>query len=283
LRWPATRAEDLVRAALDAPNTPIPFRRPFAPKSRAPRIPRAWKWSGLAVSLFGLAVLAWLALFHHVRYHTKVGEQRTVLLKDGSRVTLNTASVIEVHLSADRREVRLHSGEALFEVAHDPSRPFEVHTGNAVARAVGTQFDVFKRGDSTVVTVIEGRVVMLDSVAALAQPGLPALTRGDRVIVHNEGGFELTKGIDTSEATAWLRQQLIVRRRPLGEVAEEFNRYNVGRLDIRSPALRAEPITGTFQSNDPGPLVSFLAGIPGVQIVRDGSGGYVVTLSEGSE
>ena len=72
------------------------------------------------------------------------------------------------------------------------------------------------------------------------------------------------------------------RQRPLGEIADEFNRYNVGRIEIRSSSLREQEVTGTFRSNDVASFIAVLAGIPGVHVVDDGAGGYIVT-SDGSE
>jgi transmembrane sensor len=90
---------------------------------------------------------------------TAVGQQRNVSLADGSVVELNTNTIVETNLGRRLREIYLHKGEAHFKVAHDSSRPFLVHAGDAVVRAVGTQFEVRVRSDQHVdVVVNEGRV-----------------------------------------------------------------------------------------------------------------------------
>src|SRR5262249_7480712 len=89
-----------------------------------------------------------------------VEEQRSAVLGDGSLVTLNTASSFEVRMIKDHRIVKLLAGEALFKVAYDSARPFDVTTGDTTVRAVGTQFDVNHRPTSTTVTVVEGRVAV---------------------------------------------------------------------------------------------------------------------------
>ncbi len=76
------------------------------------------------------------------------------------------------------------------------------------------------------------------------------------------------QGVNLTEAIAWTQRQLVFQRRPLGEVAEEFNRYNAGRIEIRSPALRAQEVTGTFRSDDVASFVAVLAGIPGVKVAE---------------
>jgi transmembrane sensor len=283
VRWPQTSAEDLVRNALAAPDDSIvPLRPHVHPKREEERRRPGLLWAaGLAASVLAAASLGWwLTPSRSEQFLTKVGEQRSVLLADGSRVTLNTASKIEVRLQAEHRVIQLLQGEALFEVAQDAHRPFDVHAGNVVVRAVGTQFDIDRRATRTAVTVVEGRVAM---IAADSRTGdLPVLSAGDRVVVDSAGPGALEHDVNLAEATAWTQHQLVFHHRPLGEVADELNRYNVGRIDIRTPSLREQEVTGTFRSNDVASFVAVLAGIPGVRVIDDGTGGYVVT-SDGSE
>ncbi len=90
----------------------------------------------------------------------------------------------------------------------------------------------------------------------------------------------LQHGVNLAETTAWTQRQLVFQHRPLGEVADEFNRYAVGRIEIRSPALREQEVTGTFRSDDVASFIAVLAGVPGVHVADDGAGGYVVTSDE---
>src|SRR5690606_28626324 len=89
---------------------------------------------------------------------TGVGEQRTVTLEDGSRVSLNTATRLSLHFDRGVRRVRLQSGEALFEVARDPGRPFVVESGDRQVRALGTAFIVRRDAGRIAVTLMEGSV-----------------------------------------------------------------------------------------------------------------------------
>ncbi|HLB30026.1 MAG TPA: FecR domain-containing protein, partial [Gammaproteobacteria bacterium] len=91
---------------------------------------------------------------------TTVGQQGRYDLADGSHVILNTDSLLETEFTADRRDLRLVKGEAHFQVAHDPQRPFLVHAGAGVVRAVGTAFSVHLEGDEVEVSVTEGRVLV---------------------------------------------------------------------------------------------------------------------------
>jgi len=277
VRWPSTPAEELIRAARAAPEDtvlPMPLRAmPKVEPKRSRAVPIAL---GLAASVVLAVCVGWFALTRPVQFQTKVGEQRSILLADGSRITLNTASKIEVRLSAERRVIELVQGQALFEVAQDPKRPFDVQVGDVTARAVGTQFDVDRRATHTVVTIVEGRVLL--EGAGLHGQHLPLLTEADQVVLNKVGPGKLQHGVNLTEATAWTQRQLVFYHRPLSEIAEEFNRYNVERIEIRSPALRIREMTGTFRSNDVTSFVAVLAGIPGTRVSSDGAGGYIVDM-----
>ncbi len=281
VRWPDTSAEDLVREALAAPEDSVVPLRPHdtRPREEGYRLP-ALRWvAAVAASVVGVACLGWwLVLARPVTYQTGIGEQRSVLLADGSRVTLNTSSKIEVDLPTNHRSVKLLQGEALFEVTHDAKRPFDVYASNVVVRAVGTRFDIDRRGTRTAVTVLEGRVAL---IAAASRTGsLPVLSARDRVIVDGAGPGVVEHDVNLVETTAWTQQQLIFHRRALGEIAEEFNRYNIRHIQIRSTLLRGQEVTGTFKSNDVASFVAVLAGMPHVRVAGDGAGGYVVTSDD---
>jgi transmembrane sensor len=272
IQWPATSAEELIRAARAAPPEPLAFvRRADGAETRtrtpAPRLRYAFALAATLVIAIGAA---WMYSSRPQQYLTAFGEQRSITLEDGSRITLNTASKIEVVLRKDHRLVRLLEGEALFEVAHDASRPFDVSSGNAVVRAVGTQFNVDVRNAQSVVTVVEGRVAFVSGQS-------PVLTAGDRLTVDAAGKPTLEHGTSLDTAIAWTRHQLIFEHRPLGEIAAEFNRYNRARISIDSESLGAQEVTGVFQSNDPASFVAFLSSSPGVVVTHDGTGGYRVT------
>lgn len=93
-------------------------------------------------------------------YTTDIGERRSLTLADGSTVDLNARSSIRIEFSSSERRVELLAGQALFQVAKDKHRPFIVRSGDATVRAVGTQFDVYRKDSGTTVTVLEGRVAV---------------------------------------------------------------------------------------------------------------------------
>jgi transmembrane sensor len=117
-------------------------------------------------------------------YTTDIGERRSIVLADGSTVDLNARSRLRVEFSGTERRVELLDGQALFQVAKDPHRPFIVRSGEAFVRAVGTQFDVYVKASGTTVTVLEGRVAVYSAATREA----PA-AETERNAPHDSNGF----------------------------------------------------------------------------------------------
>lgn len=282
LKWPDTPAETLIREAKSAPgeviDLPAGRQRPARMESRASPWVRQVAVAGILAFVIG--VVAWHFLSTE-RYQTTIGEQRSVVLSDGSVVTLNTASIIEVRMAKDHRTVELLSGEALFQVAHDPARPFDVAAGKTTVRAVGTQFNVDRGPGSTTVTVVEGKVaVFTGNYPGAGQTANFPVAAGEQLLVAPSTTPHVTRA-NIATAIAWTQRRLVFEHRPLGEVAEEFNRYNRERIEIQSPKLRNEEITGVFEANNTESFMSFLAKIPGVTIERDaGDRRLIVTQTD---
>jgi transmembrane sensor len=134
----------------------------------------AWRRSAIAASVAALTLAAGvfaLWQFAAPTYATALGEQRSIQFDDGSTVDLNSRSKIRVRYSKQERDIELLEGQALFHVAHDVNRPFIVAVGATRVRAVGTEFDVYKKSNGTVVTVVEGRVSVYST---------PELQRSDK-------------------------------------------------------------------------------------------------------
>ena len=279
-RWPDTPIEDLIRAARAAPSevaslVSAPNRSECDTRGSPPASSRGFRLLTLTgpriatMAVFAMAALVTGVYFYLTpqRLQTAVGEQRSVVLGDGSLVTLNTSSSIEVRLAKDRRTVKLLAGEALFQVAHDATRPFDVTTGDTTVRAVGTQFNVDRRAASTTVTVVEGQVAVFtatDGAQQGTQAALP-LGAGEQLTLAPRSVRHPVRA-DVATAIAWTQRKLIFEHRQLGEVAAEFNRYNRQIIEIRSVELRNQEVTGVFQANDPGSFLTFLSRLPGVTI-----------------
>jgi transmembrane sensor len=201
-------------------------------------------------------------------YVTARGQRETWQLSDGSTIHLDTDTAVTVRLSATERLVQLDRGQIAVTVRHDPGRPFHVRAGAADAVAVGTQFDVYRIADTTTVTVLAGLVAV--SVPDAAKRTL-RVGVGQKVSIV-EGLLPLAASpANAREASAWLEGKIAFERRPLGEVAAEFNRYNAVQFSIDDAELRAMPISGKFDAADVDSFADFLGSLDGVRLQRSGT------------
>jgi transmembrane sensor len=255
------------------------------PRSRSgeragPRL--RWTLVAAAASVLVLAGSWWIARVTGTQtYRTAIGEQRVLALPDGSIVHLNTRSRLEVDFTDGVRSVQLLDGQALFKVQHDAARPFLVHTGSAVIRAIGTQFDVYRRQLSTHVSVLEGVVQISPetSVAPLAvsassgtsatratdrarSPRAPTqLAAGQGADIAAGGAITRREPLDVVQTTAWRQRRLVFREDTLGDIAAEFNRYNPApQVRVIGSAATDQHFSGTFDANSPETLMQALAG-----------------------
>jgi transmembrane sensor len=227
----------------------------------------------------GLGISAWYATYRHSIYTTGTGEQRSLMLEDGSSIELDSRSRLKVRYSKTERSVELLEGQAFFSVAKNPSRPFIVTTGDTHVRAVGTQFDVYLKKSGTVVTVIEGKVAVNDAQPDPPEVGGPFTTTAHRASQVLSAGEQLTvtsvgvaapKPVNLTTTMAWTERKLVFDSTPLLEVVEEFNRYNRQQLVIREAELSNTHVTGVFSSTDSSTMIEFLRKRFGVTMSRSG-------------
>ena len=186
---------------------------------------------------------------------------------------LDTDSAVTVRFSKTERLVTLTSGQANFEVAHDPARAFRVLAGSAEVIAIGTQFDVRLLENSTVVTVIEGRVAVGPSPELEKGGANPnnapryVQVSADQQIRVTEAEWPATPvAVDAQHTTAWLHREIVFDHEPLERVAAEFNRYAPKPIEIATPALRNLQISGAFATDDTDAFIAFLRTLKGVRV-----------------
>lgn len=184
------------------------------------------------------------------RYETAVGERQDVTLDDGSVVSLNTNSVIEVAYNERRRDVRLLRGQALFRVAHNPARPFVVSAGDRRIVARGTAFDVRVDGDDVKVVLLEGRVEVSPARPSGIGRFVPIVSRqdlspGEQLVSAPNVPVRVTAA-DVEQATSWRRGQVVFHDDTLADAIAEMNRYSDTKLIIDDPRVAALRISGVF-------------------------------------
>ena len=253
------------------PLSPVNPRLPPPPAAEAHALHKLSRRPVLAAAALALlasitALFLWIDADAGRSYSTGIGEQRTIQLLDGSTVELNARSRVKVRLTDHRRDVVLIEGQALFSVAKDKQRPFVVQAGDAQVRAVGTEFDVYKKQAETVVTVVEGRVETYSGADGAGAAAI-MLSAGEQLTVLPHTVTKPTRA-DTAAATAWVQKRLIFEETPLNEVAEEFNRYNRRPLTIDDAELRTLKISGVYSSTDPASLINFLRSQNSINVIE---------------
>jgi transmembrane sensor len=179
-------------------------------------------------------------------YRTGVGEQRLLVLQDGSRVRLNTDSELRVRFRSGERRVILARGEGFFEAAHNPARPFVVEADGARVRALGTKFDVRRDAATVRVTLLEGRV----QVARADQAAGATLTPNQQLTVTGRG-VGAPVATDANEVSSWTTGRLSFRNEPLDDALAEVNRYAAHKVSLDGPAtLGRQPVSGVFNVGD---------------------------------
>jgi transmembrane sensor len=207
-----------------------------------------------------------------LHFETRHGEQQTHRLADNSVLHLNTDTAVTVRYNQRERLVTLTAGEADFEVTHESARPFRVFAGRAEVVDLGTRFDVRLRNESTVVTVVEGRVavglyVPPESRADAGHPAPLVQLGADQQITVAEGAWPATPAaVDAQRTTAWLHRQIMFENEPLDRVVSEFNRYAPKPIEITTPALRNLEMSGVFATDNSDALVAFLRSLEGVKV-----------------
>ncbi|MBL8271989.1 FecR family protein [Steroidobacter sp.] len=208
----------------------------------------------LAASVLLACVLsaAWFLWPRNI-YETPVGGLASVPIADGSRVLLNTDSQIEVAITATERRIELKHGEAFFDVAKDPNRPFIVAAGGRRIIAVGTAFAVRRDGEDVQVVVTEGVVRVEsakrlrsaekhDAAASVLTPGSIARFNEDAVLAQTN------QLLDAEERIAWRSGTVVFRDVTLAEAVAEFNRYNTRKIVIKDPAATEYTVGGSFST-----------------------------------
>ncbi len=199
-------------------------------------------------------------------YRTARGEVREVTLPDGSKVTLDTDSAVQVAFVDKRRDLSLLKGRAFFAVHHDRSRPFAVHAGGHEVIAVGTKFDVRLDPGRFQVVLIEGRV----SVGATSgDTALTYLDPGQQLIVRDGEPPVVSSGA-VDAAGDWRERMATFQDAPLSDVAAELNRYSSDRLIVRDPRLARLRVTGVFRTGDLARFGRTLEQVYPVRVVHNG-------------
>ncbi len=276
---------DMRTAALDS------FRRAnrarWAPRLLSPTLRVATAAAAIVVLVVGLG--AWIRYTPHA-YRTGVGERQVVVLSDGSKLSLDAATRVDVLYLGSRRELHLDYGRAKFTVAKNLKRPFTVAAGDKVVLATGTEFSVEMLRNQVRVILYQGHVAVFDNAAqgkparhlTLAGGAAPA----DRVLVPGRELVAIASApvaevikTDPIRSLSWEGGQLVFVDEPLISAVEQVNRYSDDKLVVGDAATGRIAISGVFTAGD---TAAFVEGVTGVFPVRAQEvDGRLVLLNKG--
>jgi len=237
--------------------------------------------------IVGRMVLDELAKYRHAV--TVAGEKSDIAMPDGSALFLNTNTELKMGLFPDERVVEIFRGEATFQVAKDPLRPFIVKTPQAMVRAVGTVFNVRITETRTVVSVIEGKVDVTKrwSPFALADALLHPedkrssvsevlLSLGQQTAVDRRAGVVKETEMPFERAIEWRTGRIFFDDESLGSVVAELNRYFETPIRIEDPRVAGFQIDAVFDVKDRETLLQFLETNQGLRIQRNPDGEIII-------
>lgn len=218
--------------------------------------------AALAAGLASLFILPRTLLDRPLTFETSKGEQRRIVLSDGTTAMLDTATRIAVEMHHDQRLITLDHGQAFFDVAHDPARPFRVFAGDDEIRALGTAFQVrFENGAATVI-LEEGRVAVFSGgtsttlhrqtpASGLEVPHATLVLRPGQATELSGDASPKAVPVDLSDTGAWRNGELVFDDVPLSAAVAEVNRYGGPTIVLADRSVGELRISGTFHTNQP--------------------------------
>jgi transmembrane sensor len=240
-------------------------------------------------------------------YITSIGEHSSHTLEDGSVLTLNSNSQVEVNYTLSKRVINLLRGEAHFDVTSDPNRPFEVYAGNRMVKAIGTAFSVYRLKNNIEVLVTEGKVdlAIIESTLFVKPGSLPkgrasveqtlsanpientvtviaSLVAGQSISIpissnsvnsdsENTPVIEYAQG-DLVRKLSWLDGRVVFAGESLEEVVAEVSRHTPLIIEVTDPELKKLRIGGQFQAVETDALFDVLESGFGIKITRVNKG-----------
>lgn len=223
------------------------------PKTEAVKAERRFPVSvgiAAALALIALIGVGAMNLVLHPQdriYSTPVGGHEKIVFADGTKVELNTDTVLRTRMNTDQRIVWLEKGEAYFQVKHDSVHPFTVMVGNRRVTDLGTAFLVRRDESRMELAVVQGKVRFDAGAARQAS----TLTSGDVVTASGNTVSEAKKSESALQnELGWRRGVLVFDNTTLAIAAEEFNRYNRQKIVITDPAAARLAMVGTFPIHD---------------------------------
>ena len=206
------------------------------------------------VASVGAPAVASASVARPLEYTSDIGKRRTIPLPDGSTITLNTNSQVMVTFTEGRRLIRLVRGEALFDVAHNPQRPFIVLAGERRVTALGTFFEVRVDADRTRVVLVNGHVVVdrgsEQGQSSSSKAGEPVLLEPGQGFIAQSGRAQRVFKVDLKRELLWRSGFVQFDDESLGRAIAEINRYTSLPIELSPDGVANLRVSGVFRTDD---------------------------------
>lgn len=237
---------------------------------------RASRKAGTALAIAALVATVWWVdpAWRTEEVRTQVGERGAWTLRDGSELTLNTASVLKIESRLRSRRFVLEEGEAAFQVTHG-WRPFVVRAGTTVVRDIGTVFTMRRMGEGTRVSVLEGAVEVREAAhEARTLIGGEAIFAPDHAAgrLDDAGAVAPVEQVDVEAAGAWRKGRLVFEGLPLAEAVREFQRYRVAPIALADERVGRLRISGAYDTGDVEAMIDTIGQVLPVTVARAADG-----------
>lgn len=241
-----------------------------------------WKWSPIAaclavVMVFLISPFLTSQTEPEIVYRTQVGQVKSFTLSDGSVITLGGKSVLVSQFSADVRANRLDSGEAYFNVAANPERPFVVETGDTKVTVLGTEFEIKHQQSQVELNVAEGKVQITDQQGIYqGRPQSQFLIAGQGIVFNEHKGLGEIKPVNMNAIANWRDNRFDFEDQPLARIVERLNLYYPPGIVLLSNP-QTENITASFNLSQIEAFLSGLAATYSLTVEQNGNGEYTIT------
>ena len=284
-----TATELMEQARRDNPIVMFPHREKAMPEPRHEHTARGTRRLQLLAGAASVAAVAllWLGLTHRrtaeihpqqaqAEHYAAGNATQSLALADGTLIQLDRQSEIDVRFDDRYRRIEVKRGHALFDVGKDPARPMLVNVGGHVLQDIGTIFEVRRDAGGDTLTVISGRVRVLDAQKSpskgdeLPLPGVAIadLTAGQQIEL-DASGVSPVHPAQIAQATAWLPAEISFQHETIANVARRFNAYTNTPLQIEGEEIAQKRISGVFHADNPQAFVAYLSTLSNVRIIRD--------------
>ena len=226
---------------------------------------RGWLVGSLAAAIAAAVVApsVWLHSKDDTVYATRVGETRHLALQAGVNVDLAPASTL-VAKGGDTADLQLASGEAFFDVAHDPNRTLQIEAADYIVSDIGTQFGVKIAAEQVTVGVAEGHLSVGAQIGKATR-----LAAGQQIVVGRTAHTIRLLPVAKQDVGSWRRGRLVYNNTPLSVVAADLARFS-GKVVSVDPSIRGRQFSGVLAIANGATIFDDLAGLTGITYEETG-------------